>query len=83
MVRTIFTKIASKVAQDSKEKSHESAVREFFFREAIARNVEGGGGWIPPPPPAGLALNLLKTSPEYTLGMGSVGNAYYSRICLS
>ena len=52
-VRPIFTKIASKVAQDSKEKSRESAEREKKIREIIARNVEGGG-WIPPPPPPGL-----------------------------
>ena len=47
-VRPIFTKLASKVAQDSKEKSHESAVRGEKIHEIIVRNVEGG--WIPPPP---------------------------------
>ena len=46
-IRPIFPKIAPKVAQDLKEKSRESSRREKFFREIIARNVEGGR--IPPP----------------------------------
>ena len=50
MVHPICTKIASKVAQDSKEKSCESAVRRKNFSEIIAWNVEGGGGWIHHPP---------------------------------
>ena len=42
-VRPIFPKIAPKVAQNFKEKSHESSRAEKNFREIIARNVEGGG----------------------------------------
>ena len=53
-VRLIFPKIAAKVAQDFKEKSHESLRREFFSPETIARNVEGG---FRPPPPGLLGLN--------------------------
>ena len=49
-VRPIFPKIAAIVAQDFKEKSHESSRREKKFHEIIARNVEGGGGRPPPPP---------------------------------
>ena len=48
-VRPIFTKIASKVAQDSKEKSHESAVRGKKFPRNY--RVKRRGGVIPPPPP--------------------------------
>ena len=44
-VRPIFMKIASKVAQDSKEKSREEKKISRYYR---ARNVEGG--WIPHPP---------------------------------
>ena len=43
-VRPIFPKIVPKVAQDFKEKSHESLRRGKKFREIIAQNVEGGGG---------------------------------------
>ena len=54
-VRPIFPKIAPKVAQDFKEKSHESSRREKKkIHEIIAQNVEGGGGRAdsaPPPPP--------------------------------
>ena len=49
-VRLIFTKIAPKVAQDFKEKSHESLRRE----KKNPRNYRAkrrGGGRIPPPPP--------------------------------
>ena len=54
MVRPIFTKIASKVAQDSKEKN---------FREMIARNVEGRGvDSTPPPPPVLLGLSGTQKS---------------------
>ena len=50
-VRPIFPKIAPKVAQNFKEKSHESSWRAIFFsREIITRNVEGGGGESPPGP---------------------------------
>ena len=48
-VRPIFSKIVSKVAQDLKEKSHQSAVRG----KKILRNYRekcGGGGLLGPPP---------------------------------
>ena len=48
-VQPIFMKIASKVAQDLKEKSNESSRREKNFHKIIAQNVEGER--IPPPPP--------------------------------
>ena len=52
-VRLIFPKIAPKVAQDFKEKSHESSRREKKkIHEIIARNVEGVDSAPPPPPPA-------------------------------
>ena len=56
-VRPIFSKIVSKVAQDLKEKSHQSAVRG----EKIWRNYRekcGGGGPFRPPP----SLFRVKTS---------------------
>ena len=43
----IFTKIASKVAQDSEEKTRESAVRGIF---SPAKRRGGGGGFHTPPP---------------------------------
>ena len=50
-VRPIFPKIAPKVAQNFKEKSHESSRRgKKKIREIIARNVEGGGADSAPPP---------------------------------
>ena len=49
-IRPIFPKIAPKVAQDLKEKSHESSRREKNFHEIIARNVEGGADSAPPRP---------------------------------
>ena len=57
-IRPIFPKIAPKVAQDFKEKSHEKN-----FREVIARqNVEGGGFRPPPPGP-------FRVNPLITMGM--------------
>ena len=51
-VRLIFLKIASKVAQDFKEKSNESLRREKKFpRNYRAKRRGGGGGRIPPPLP--------------------------------
>ena len=50
-VRPIFTKIASKVAQDSKEKSRESAVRGKKIPRNCRAKRRGGGGFHPPPPP--------------------------------
>ena len=45
----MFLKIVSKVAQDSKEKSHKSAVRrKKKIHKIIARNVEGGVDSTPP-----------------------------------
>ena len=51
-VRPIFPKIAPKVAQDLKEKSHESSGRgNFFPRNYRAKRRGGGGGFRPPPGP--------------------------------
>ena len=44
-VHPIFPKIAPKIVQDLKEKSHESSRRE--------TSRGGGGGFRPPPPPPG------------------------------
>ena len=49
-VRPIFTKIASKVAQDSKEKSRESPVRGKKILRNYRAKRRGGGGFHPPPP---------------------------------
>ena len=55
-VHPIFPKIASIVAQDSKEKSRESAVRgKKIPRNYRVKRRGGGGGWI-----LGLKLNLVK-----------------------
>ena len=50
-VRPIFTKIASKVAQDSKEKSRESAVRGKKIPRNYRAKRRGGVDSTPPPPP--------------------------------
>ena len=47
-VRPIFPKIASKVAQDSKEKGNESAVRGKKFPRNYRAKRRGGGGFHPP-----------------------------------
>ena len=53
----IFPKIAPKVAQDFKEKSHESLRREKKNSAKLSRETSRGGGRIPrirpPPPPLG------------------------------
>ena len=49
-VRPIFTKIASKVAQDSKEKSHKSAVRGKKISTKLSREMSRGGVDSTPPP---------------------------------
>ena len=62
-VRPIFTKIASKVAQDSIEKSRESTVRRKKIPQSYrAKRREGGGGGFhppPPPPPPPVLLGLM------------------------
>ena len=55
-VRPIFPKIAPKVAQDLKEKSHESSRREKKFPQNY-RAKRRGGGRIPPPPPGPFRVN--------------------------
>ena len=73
-VRPIFTKIASKVGQDLKEKSHKSSQRKTKWLRETSRVGGGGGGGegVDSAPPAWLGLspvpifNPLKTSPEYT-----------------
>ena len=56
-VRLIFPKIAPKVAQDLKEKSHKSSRREKKFPRNYRAKRRGGGDSAPPPPPALLGLN--------------------------
>ena len=58
-VRPIFPKIAPKVAQDLKEKSHESSWRGTKFPRNYRAKRRGGGGFRPPPPPALLGLMSL------------------------
>ena len=71
-VRLIFPKIAQKVAQNFKEKSHESSRRGKKFPRNYRAKRRGGGGRIP-------ALLGLKTrishrpQPEYTQEKSSVG----------
>ena len=50
-VRPIFPKIAPKVAQDFKEKSHESSRRGNFFPRNYRAKCRGGGAESAPPPP--------------------------------
>ena len=50
-VRPIFPKIAPKVAQDFKEKSHESLRRGKKFPQNYRAKRRGGAGSAPPPPP--------------------------------
>ena len=60
-VRLIFPKIAPKVAQDLKEKSHES-----LRREKMRETLRGGGGGIRPPPGPFRVNNApLKTRRHY------------------
>ena len=56
-VRPIFSKIVSKVAQDLKEKSHESAARKQIFPQNCRAKCRGGGGFRPPPVLLGLKEN--------------------------
>jgi len=53
-VRPIFSKIVSKVAQDLKEKSPESAVREKKIWQNYREKCGGGGLFSPPPGPIGV-----------------------------
>ena len=60
-VRPIFSKIASKVAQDLKEKSQESSRREKQIPQNYRAKCRGGADSAsppPPPPPALLGLNM-------------------------
>ena len=50
-VRPIFPKIAAKVAQDFKEKSHESLRRGEKNSAKISRETSRGADSAPPPPP--------------------------------
>ena len=69
-VRPIFPKIASKVAQGSKEKSRESAVREKKFAAELSRETSGGGGESTPPVWLGLSSAVSDTIHvnHYTVG---------------
>ena len=55
-IRPIFPKIAPKVAQNWKEKSHESSRRGKKFLRNYRAKRRGGGRIPPPPPPALLGL---------------------------
>ena len=50
-VRPIFPKIAPKVAQDLKEKRHESSRREKKIPRNYRAKHRGGADSPPPPPP--------------------------------
>ena len=50
-IRPIFPKIAPKVAQNLKEKSHESSRREKKILRNYRAKRRGGGGFRPPPGP--------------------------------
>ena len=54
MVGPIFKKFLSKVAQDSKEKSHKISVQDFLALKNYREKCRGGGFSSPPPPPPGL-----------------------------
>ena len=60
-VRPIFPKIAPKVAQDLKEKSHESSQRGKNFSRNYRAKRRGGGGFRPPPGPFRVKLNPFST----------------------
>ena len=64
-VRPIFTKIALKVAQDSKEKSGESAVRGKKIPRNYRAKRRGGVDSTPPP-------GLIRVNPILTGGGGSI-----------
>ena len=59
-VRLIFTKIASKVAQDSKEKSHESAARGKKILRNYRAKRQGGVDSTPPPVWLGLSTCIYQ-----------------------
>ena len=50
MVGPIFEKFLSKVAQDSKEKSHKISVQDFLALKNYREKCRGGGFSSPPPP---------------------------------
>ena len=58
-VRLIFPKIAPKVAQNFKEKSHESSRRGKKILRNYRAKRPGGADSAPPPPPALLELTCL------------------------
>ena len=57
-VRPIFPKIAAKVAQNLKEKSHESSRRAKKFLRNYRAKRRGGADSAPPPALLGLKINL-------------------------
>ena len=72
-VRPIFPKIAPKVAQDLKEKSHKSPHRGKNFPQNYRAKRRGGGGFRPPPPPPGpFRVNSLLTSTKSSLRQQTV-----------
>ena len=74
-VRPIFPKIARKVAQDFKEKSHESLRRGKKFPRNYRAKRRGGA---PPPPPGPFRVNPILTG-----GGGQLTPLHEIRDCLA
>ena len=66
-VRPIFPKIAPKVAQDFKEKSHESLRRWKKISAKLSRETSRGGADSAPPPPPSLQTRASVLIPLVTL----------------
>ena len=63
-IRPIFPKIAPKVAQNLKEKSHESSRRGKKFLRNYRAKRRGGGGFRPPPGPFRVKAYLCPNTVE-------------------
>ena len=59
-VRPIFPKIAAKVVQDLKEKSHKSPRRGKIFPQNYRAKRRGGGGADSAPPPGPFRVKVIK-----------------------
>ena len=66
-IRPIFPKIAPKVAQNLKEKSHESSRRGKNFLRNYRAKRRGGGGFRPPPGPFRVKGYYVTTMLQWTL----------------
>ena len=65
-IRPIFSKIAPKVAQNLKEKSHESSRRGKKHLRNYRAKRRGGGGFRPPPGPFRVNPFRMKTTNIYS-----------------